>query len=42
MMEHSKVEDMTKTRYETHIMYNHFAFYSVQVRISVLVNYLYL
>jgi hypothetical protein len=40
MMEHSKIEDMTKTKYELYVMYDHFAFYSVQVRISVLANYL--
>jgi hypothetical protein len=40
MMEYSKIEDMTKIKYELYVMYNHIAFYPVQVRISVLANYL--
>jgi hypothetical protein len=42
MMEHSKVEDMIKPRYEIHLMYDHFKFYSVKTKIIVLSNYLYL
>jgi hypothetical protein len=42
MMKHSKVEDMVKPRYELHVMYDHFAFYSVKFKIIVLANYLYL
>jgi len=42
MMKHSKVLDMTKPRYEIHIMYDHFALYSVKFKIKVLSNYLYL
>jgi len=40
MMEHSKIEDMTKSKYELYVMYDHFAFYSVKTKIIVLANYL--
>jgi hypothetical protein len=42
MMEHSKIEDMTKSKYELYVMYDHFKFYSVKTTIIVLSNYLYL
>jgi hypothetical protein len=40
MMEHSKVKDMTKTKYELYVVYDFFVDYSIKTKIKVLVNYL--
>ena len=41
-MKHSKVKDMVKSKYELYVVYDFFADYSIQTKIKVLVNYLYL
>jgi hypothetical protein len=42
MMKHSKVKDMVKSKYELYVVYDFFVDYSIQTKIKVLVNYLYL
>ena len=43
MMTKEQIEDMTKTKYKLYVIYDHcLSFSLIQVRISLLANYLYL